>query len=154
MHEHYRTVLAQVPISSVVLHYEQKVFCNKFCLGIWLRILCLPLYFYLFLFNFFFHSTFFHICFNYDNFGKKIQYLSYVREGAQNQVLHMLIENILWHTEGDCNLNRTFCKKWKNIIWCSVLQFFLFFIKLSFCLKLLKLLFLVFITLHTRHLLF
>ena len=46
---------------------------------------------FIFVFNFLFscvvgHLTFFHIDLNYVNFGQKVQYFIYTRQGAQNYV--------------------------------------------------------------------
>ena len=92
-----------------------KIFLNKSFFGIWSHIFSLPLCFCLFLFSIFCvvgHLTFFHIYFNYVNFGQKVQYFIYTRQGVQNYVF--IHPDSLWYARiGITNLNRTYIKKIK-----------------------------------------
>ena len=58
------------------------------------------------------HLTFYHIYFNYINFGQRVHDFLYTRQGASNYICIHAIENSLRHARiGIFNLNRTCMKK-------------------------------------------
>ena len=93
-------------------------------------------------------------------FVKKVQYLLYTRQGAQNY-LSMPIENSLWHARiGIFNLSRTYIKKIKvprfplincyfSVLFC---RFSFFYYQTIFSFKIAKTV--VFNSLHSSHVLF
>ena len=111
MQERYRTVLAQVQMKSILLHFEYR-----FCFGIWSHIFSLPLRFCFFVFFFRFLcrslNVSSHILEQLNSFRQ--EHIYYTHQRVQNYVFTMLIKNSLWHARiGIFNLSRNYIKKIK-----------------------------------------